>query len=70
MSTELNNNINYANKNQIIIAFNDLRYRISKRCLYSISVEDFIKIFQSKYMLKFEKKLVSEVFEILFKKKL
>ena len=67
MSDTKNKNINYANKNQITIAFNDLMYRISKRCLYNLLIEDFIKIFESRYILKFEKKLVSEVYEIIFK---
>ena len=58
----------YANKEQILLAFNDLKYRISHKELGSITADDFIKICEKRFRLKFEKDLVNEVIYEIFKK--
>jgi len=67
MSTNSIEMTEYANKEQILIAFNDLKYRISQKELSYITSEDFIKICEKRFKLKFEKNLVSEVFYEIFK---
>ena len=67
MSTNSIEMIEYANKKQILIAFNDLKYRISEKELSFITTDDFIKICEKRFRLKFEKNLVSEVLYEIFK---
>jgi len=59
----------FANKNQIRIAFNDIIYRFTPFELERMSAENFIDIFNKKYNLIFLEELVKEVIDEIFNKK-
>ena len=61
--------VHYANKKQIFIAFTDLSYRLSRFEMKSLTIYDFIDIFNKKYKLTFQRDLVQEVFNDIYKKK-
>ena len=59
---------NVANKNQIKLAFDDLKYRLSPVELELLSIQDFVNICNSKYNLIFTQELVHQVFDEMSQK--
>lgn len=59
---------NVANKNQIKLAFDNLKYRLSPVELKLLSIQDFVNICNSKYNLIFTQELVHQVFDEISQK--